>query len=146
MKLRIFIIDDEESIRETYQMHLEGLGHEVIALPDPSFCSVYMGAVCGMENACADILIIDYSMPRMTGLKLLELMEKKGGLTAARFKMILTGDATQIDRTVAQRLGCEVRQKPMRLSELEEGVNTLAKEISPDRKLADLSSIAIPIQ
>lgn len=143
MKLRIFIIDDEESIRETYQMHLEGLGHEVIALPDPSFCSVYMGAVCNMDNACADILIIDYSMPRMTGLRLLELMEKKGSLTAARFKMILTGDATQIDQDVAKRLGCEVRQKPMRLSELEEWVNMLAKDIPADRKLADLSSIQV---
>jgi CheY-like chemotaxis protein len=143
MKLRIFIIDDEESIRETYQMHLEGLGHEVIALPDPSFCSVYMGAVCKVDNACADILIVDYSMPRMTGLRLLELMEKKGGLTAARFKMILTGDATQIDQDVAKRLGCEVRQKPMRLSELEEWVNTLAKDIPADRKLVDLSSIQV---
>jgi CheY-like chemotaxis protein len=141
MKLRIFIIDDEESIRETYQMHLESLGHEVIALPDPSFCSVYMGAVCKVDNAFADILIIDYSMPRMNGLRLLELMEKKGGLTAARFKMILTGDATQIDQDVAKRLGCEVRQKPMRLSELEEWVNMLAKDIPADRKLVDLSSI-----
>lgn len=82
-------------------------------------------------------------MPRMTGLELLELMEKKGGLTAARFKMILTGDATQIDQSVAKRFGCVVRQKPMRLSELVEWVNRLAKEIFADRKLADFSSIGI---
>lgn len=143
MKLRIFIIDDEESIRETFKWHLEGLGHEVIALPDPSFCTVYMGACCKMTNPCADILIIDYSMPRMNGMELLELMEKKGGLTAARFKMILTGDATQIDLSAAERLGCEVRQKPMRLSELEDWVNTLTKEIPANRELADLSSIRL---
>lgn len=143
MKLRIFVIDDEVSIRETFKLHLENLGHEVIALPDPSFCTVYMGACCQMEDACADILIIDYTMPRMTGMELLELMERKGGLTKARFKMILTGDATQVDRSAANRLGCEVRQKPMRLSELEAWVDSLAKEIPPERKLADLSSIKI---
>lgn len=143
MKLRIFIIDDEESIRETFKWHLEGLGHEVIALPDPGFCTVYMGACCKMANPCADILIIDYSMPRMSGMELLELMEKKGGLTAARFKMILTGDATQIDLSAAKRMGCEVRQKPMRLAELEDWVNAKTREIPADRKLADLSSIRI---
>jgi hypothetical protein len=82
-------------------------------------------------------------MPRMTGLKLLELMGKKKGVTAARFKMILIGDATQIDQSVAKRLGCEVRQKLMRLSELEDWVNSLVKKVSADRKLTDFSSIGI---
>ena len=35
MKLRIFVIDDEESIRDTFKLHLEGQGHEVLTAPEP---------------------------------------------------------------------------------------------------------------
>jgi len=139
VKLRIFVIDDEENIRETFKWHLESLGHEVVALPDPSYCAAYVGRPCEVEDACADILIIDYSMPYMDGLSFLELLERNNCLFAAQFIMILTGNANQIDKSVADRIGCEIRQKPMTVLELEEWVNSLAKHIPPDRKLADLA-------
>lgn len=141
MKLRIFVIDDEENIRDTFKWHLEGLGHEVIALPDPSFCTVYMGQGCSHEVPCADVLIIDYSMPKMTGLRFLELLERKGCLTTARFKMILTGNANLVDRDIAARLGCEVREKPMTITDLEEWVDSLKVKIPKGRKLLDLSKL-----
>jgi CheY-like chemotaxis protein len=142
MRLRILIIDDEESLRETFKWHLESLGHEVIVLPDPRPCAAYMRKPCTLKKPCADILIVDYNMPHMNGIELLELMEESGCLFPDYHKMILTGDATRIDHAAAKRLGCVIRQKPLRLADLEIWVDSIAQQIPADRKLADLSEIA----
>lgn len=139
MNFRVFVIDDEESIRETFDWYLSSKGHEVITLPNPSFCALYLGENCDIEDPCADFLIIDYSMPRMNGIEFLELLEKHNCLHSARVKLILTGNANMVDKETAKRLGCEVRQKPMTVIEVEEWINAWAETIPEGRKLADLS-------
>lgn len=141
MSLRIFVIDDEECIRETFDWYLSSKGYEVIALADPSFCSAYLGKACDLATPCADFLIIDYAMPRMNGIEFLELLEKNGCLSTISFKMLLTGNTNLVDMETARRLGCEVRQKPMTVIEVEAWIDSLAGQIPEDRKLADLPDL-----
>jgi len=141
MKLRIFVIDDEECIRDSYKWHLESLGHEVITAAQPEMCNVYRDHHCESDTACGDILIIDYNLPRMTGLEYIEQLHARGCKGAIRWVMLLSGSLTEIDIERAKALGCEVRQKPLRLAELEAWVNDCAKKIAPDRKLIDLDKL-----
>jgi len=46
MKMRIFVIDDEECIRDTMQWHLEDQGHEVLTAHCPLICDIYQGYHC----------------------------------------------------------------------------------------------------
>jgi len=138
MKLRIFIIDDEECIRDSYMWHLESLGHEVITAAQPEMCNIYRDYHCESDVACGDILIIDYNLPIMTGLEYIEQLHAHGCKGAIKQVMLLSGSLTEIDMERAKALGCEIRQKPLRLAELEEWVDECAKTIDPDRKLIDL--------
>jgi len=139
MKLRIFVIDDEESIRETMKWHLEEQGHEVLVAPEPLICDVYLGCKCVDEYACGDILFVDYKMPRMTGLEFVELMAKRGCKGLTENKIIMSGDTTAIDIAKVEKLGCKVVQKPLSLSEVDKIVAVAKKRLHPDRRLADLS-------
>ena len=39
MKLRIFLINEDVSIRKTFKEHLESLGHQVIMASEPFLCA-----------------------------------------------------------------------------------------------------------
>jgi len=141
MKLRIFVIDDEECIRDAFKWHLESLGHEVITAARPEMCSVYQGHDCSLDAACGDMLIIDYNLPIMNGLDFVEQLQRRGCKGAIRRVMLLSGSLAEIDMTRAKVLGCEVRQKPLRLAELEVWVNDCAGDIPADRQLLDLEAL-----
>ena len=139
IKLRIFVIDDEISIRETMQWYLENQGHEVLTAPEPLLCDIYYDCECNEEDPCGDILFVDYNMPRMNGLELVELMSLRGCKGHPENKIIMSGDPSSIDREKAKDLGCTVEQKPINFKRVNEIIEKCKTRIRQDRKLADLS-------
>jgi len=75
-------------------------------------CDIYTGNCCGSESACTDVLLIDYNMPRMTGLEFIELMSRRGCKVCPAAKIIMSGDTTAIDMERVKQQGCQVVQKP----------------------------------
>lgn len=144
MKLRIFVIDDEESIRETMQWHLEDQGYEVLTAAEPKLCAIYQGHECSGEYSCGDLLFIDYNMPQMNGLDFIERMSQRGCKASAQNKIIMSGDITAIDTSKAKRLGCKIEQKPLLFSRVDEIIAECKTRIPKQRKLADLSTKAPP--
>ena len=98
--------------------YIEDLGHEVITAPEPTSCEVYQGHICNQESPCGDALIIDYNMPKMTGLEFIEQMSKKGCKGLAANKFLMSGNITDICRKKVQELDCSLAQKPIELSDL----------------------------
>jgi CheY-like chemotaxis protein len=141
MKLRIFVIDDEECITYTMRLHLEELGHEVLTAPDPTLCPVYQGGMCDHDHVCGDIFFVDRHMPRMDGLTFIELMERRGCKGLTRNKVIMSGALTQEDLDRAKKLGCTALGKPVPLDEITRLIEEMEKSVPADRKLADLSGI-----
>ena len=139
MKLRILVIDDDECIRDTLKWHLEGLGHEVIVAPEPMLCDVYKGDCCIKGRPCADLALIDFRMPRMTGLEFIELMAKHGCNSLPSSKILMSGDTSSIDMEKVQQLGCRLVQKPFKFDQLDEILRQVLERVEPDRQLADLS-------
>ncbi|PLX71677.1 MAG: hypothetical protein C0614_14290 [Desulfuromonas sp.] len=138
MKLRIFVIDDEPCITDTLNWHLSDQGHEVICAPEPTSCSIYQGGQCDHEHPCGDILFVDKSMPKMSGLDFVEHMNKKGCKGLAQNKVVMSGALEQKDIQKALELGCTVVHKPITLDQIDAMIEEMKKAIPSDRKLANL--------
>lgn len=68
----VYIVDDDDAIREALQYLLEGAGHEVRTYADgPSFL-----AACGDD--CAGCVILDLSMPGMNGHEVQLALKERG--------------------------------------------------------------------
>ena len=72
MKLRIFVIDDEECIRDTFRWYLEDQGHEVITAESPKTIINFSNNCNRRKHACGDVFFVDHNMPEMTGMTFLE--------------------------------------------------------------------------
>lgn len=134
MKLRILVIDDEECIRDTFKWHLKAQGHEVVTASEPAQCDIYLGNCCQSETPCADVLLIDYNMPNITGLEFIELMAQRGCKSHPANKVIMSGNTTAIDMQRVEQLGCQVVQKPFSFRELDQVVLQIAERIKAARK------------
>jgi len=119
-KLRILIVEDEESIRDSLQWFLEDLGHEVIATSVPDQCDVYQGQPCTREKSCTDALIIDQHLPGILGLDFVEKLKERGCKGIITNMLLVSGDATSVDMDKANTLGLSVVQKPMTFDFLED--------------------------
>jgi len=130
--VRILIIDDEEAIRESMQMFLEDLGYDVRTAADPVSCPVYCKGHCQQSERCADVIFVDQTMPKMSGLEFLQLQAARGCKLAPQCKMLMTGDLTERLYHQAQELGCHVEQKPVRLDRVVEFILTAQKVLYPE--------------
>ncbi len=124
--MKIYLIEDEKSIRDTLKVYLENLGHHVVAEVEPFTCAVYHGGVCSQEKACADVLIIDFHLPKINGLDFVSMLKENGCKGLITNVLLMSGDTSSIDREKAESLGCLVVQKPMRFSFVREWLQSIS--------------------
>ncbi|MFH0953607.1 MAG: response regulator [Verrucomicrobiota bacterium] len=134
MKLRALVFEDDEYTRFLLVTLLKRRGYEVIPFEDPSQCPLEEGRVC--YAACADVLISDLRMPRMTGLEFLERQKKRGCPIANT--ALVSGAWSYAELTRAEELGCQVFHKPFNLSEVNAWLAACEQAVDPGRVLADL--------
>ena len=140
MKLKIIVIDDDTGIREMFKSYLEHQGHDVFTAPEPELCDIYNGHECKEDYPCGDLMLIDYNMPNMTGVDFLKSMESRGCKGLSTTKVLMSGNTYAIDKEIAWKLGCQIVQKPLTFQMLDELILRVKEGLSPERKLADLSS------
>ena len=119
-KKRILIIDDEPAVRRTVRAALESAGYE---------CAESENGAAGLawlEENQADLIIVDYHMPVMSGLRLLERIHGKHNGKALPIIM-LSGVLKEKDKQKALELGAfAVVDKPCNFREL---VHTVGEAI-----------------
>jgi two-component system, OmpR family, response regulator ChvI len=76
---RLVLVDDDELLREVLAGNLAQAGYEVQVFPDPALA---LDAIPGIH---ADLLILDWKMPNMSGLELLQALRGRGVTTRALF-------------------------------------------------------------
>jgi CheY-like chemotaxis protein len=117
-KLRVNVFDDDVHNLKLLELFMTQRGYEVMTFDRPVNCSLYDGQPeCNNSKPCADIIITDHQMPRMTGLEMLLLHKQRGCKTDIRNKALISGDPYSIDMRLVEELGCSFFSKPLRLGE-----------------------------
>ena len=68
----IYIVDDEQAVRESLQLLLETMGYQVQVYPS---AEAFLEAVAGLPSGC---LIVDLQMPEMDGIELQRQLTARG--------------------------------------------------------------------
>lgn len=134
---RVLIFDDEATIRKLLWEYFDRRKYEVFTFPHPKSCTLcdIQSCSCPTQEACSDIIISDLNMPFMKGLDFLEQQIKKG--CKCEHLALLSGDLTAADSDRAKPFGIKLFKKPVKLSELDDWVKTVEKEIPAGRLLSD---------
>lgn len=131
-KERILVVDDSQEIRQFLKQYvLMPLGYEVLTAPDGQ---------AGLQTALEqnpDLIMLDMSMPRMTGLQMLEELRKASNRSPVIF-MTMHGS----ERIAAEvfRLGVrEYMVKPFTLDEVRGAIDRALHETRLEREKEELS-------
>jgi CheY-like chemotaxis protein len=138
---RAIVIDDDPSCRALLELLLKKKGYEVISLSRPCLCPLFgeVECSCSRDHFCGDFLLTDNRMPGMTGLEFVE--RQTGGACKGIFahKAVLSGSWSQEELARAERLGCQVFDKPFKLREILAWLDEREKKIQAGRKLVSLN-------
>src|ERR1700689_4262214 len=118
-KSLVFVVDDEEGVRELLCDALSIAGFETMAAKDGE------SALVALRSAKPDLLILDVNMPFLNGFELLAQIRSKGNLTPA---LMLSARGDRSDVTQGLRLGADdYVTKPFGLEELLLRVNAILR-------------------
>lgn len=119
-KPRILIFDDEAIILKLLEHCFVKLGFEVFSYQTPVVCPFNKNSNGGCESlsACADLMLSDFQMPRMTGIELFQLQEQRGCKLGRKMKAIMSGHSDVGLLTRCEDLGYRFIEKPFACSDL----------------------------
>lgn len=123
MKLKILVLDQEQSLRELLRTYLTRQGHDVMAYGDPATCPLYRNLTnerccCTRTSSCADVILADINLPTVNTLDFLELQRRRGCKALDANKAVLSTRATNELRAAIEAFGCHLIKKPFRLEEI----------------------------
>lgn len=120
---KILVVDDEPIMVDIITAHLNRAGFwNTVGMSDP------IDAMDGVYIESPDLLIVDISMPRMSGNELLEIV-RSDSTTEGLPVLVITGSRKESDLNRARDLGA---------------AEILAKPIRPERLLAAVTSAVGP--
>lgn len=125
--VKILVVDDEKSIRNTFEIFLNKEGHDVLLAEDAS------QAIVIIQNNDVDIILTDIVMPKITGLELLEEVNEKISDIPV---IIMTGEPTlNTARKAVKDNAFDYLIKPISKDELLKAVdNAIIKKDLIDKK------------
>ena len=135
--IRVFLFEDEHLFPSPQQKALTESGFEVYPFSTPALCPHATESACQCPEGllCADAIITDVNMPRISGLDFVGRQQKRGcrcnnyGVISAKW----SGD----DLSLAEVLGCTAFKKPVDPREVAAWLQGVAKGIDPGRELSD---------
>lgn len=148
--MRVLLFEEDLGVRTFLLAFLTRQGYEVMAyqgataMPDPE-----PDYRCSHEKPCADVLLMDLRMRSLTaigitGLDLIEYRLKNGCQIPPENIALLSGYWTAEYAAPAYELGCQIFEKPFRLTEIQEWLSTRTPRSELVRSLLD-SPLAEPI-
>lgn len=140
MRLRVFIIEPDDALRESLAMFVAECGHEVVAATAPETCPFYRNdsCVCLQEHACGDILLLGQHLPLLKGITFIERRLRGGCKGMIANVALLCRPWSDSDRRRAEALGCRYLETPLRLTELADWLQLVAQRVNPQRQLTPL--------
>lgn len=123
MTKQVWIIDDDEEMAQAVSLMLKLLNCRV-----SHFLHARTAAKELMEGKCPELLILDISMPEVTGIMMLEFVRRRPEWQELPIIM-LSSEAADVQIEEAFRLGADAYvTKPVSLDELETAIETAFKK------------------
>jgi CheY-like chemotaxis protein len=137
MKLRLFIVDDDQNVRDVMANILRRCGHDILTFPDACSCCRANAPACPCSEgeACADAVLTDLKMPDVDGLQFLDGLQQRG--CRIRNKAIISAYWTSASMLHAFHRGYRVFEKPAGIWDVEGWLATCVKQSPSQRLLAD---------
>ena len=111
-QLRFLVVDDNEDIRDVFCRLVERAGHGASTAHDGQ------DAVETLERERFDVMLLDLTMPRMTGVEVVRWLRDRPDVAPALRIVVISAWAGE-NRAVLQELGITtVMQKPLRIQQL----------------------------
>ena len=118
--MKILLLEDEAMLRATIEEYLNDLGHQIVSFAEG------VQALEAIEELVFDLLILDINVPTITGLELVEELNKKGRSVPVIFISALI-DIDKISQ--AFELGAsDYLKKPFHLKELGLRIDRIKRE------------------
>ncbi|HSB07476.1 MAG TPA: sigma-54 dependent transcriptional regulator [Thermodesulfobacteriota bacterium] len=128
--MKILIIDDDQSIRETLEMFLHEKGYEVITSEDGG------KGLEAVQRERPDIVILDIRLPGMDGLEVLRKIKENG---EDIYVIMITAYHAMETTIQAMKLGAyEYIHKPIDVDELEIAIEKVVNNRKLNTRLEDL--------
>jgi signal transduction histidine kinase/ActR/RegA family two-component response regulator len=121
-QLRVLVVDDDRAVREMAAEMLRERGHAVVTAADGAEALAVLDGP-GAHEQPFDLMLVDYVMPGMTGVSLIQAAQVlQPGLRA----LLVTGNA---ESQTAELIGADqVMRKPFTIAQLEERMARLMEE------------------
>ncbi len=118
-KRRAIVFDDDIVVTGLLKKFLTLRDYDVLTFLEPRICPIYEDSTeCGTNHACADIMIVDFSMPGMNGVEMLKAQSARKCKLSPRNKALMTGYSDAFDRGAIEALGCAFFEKPLDFNKL----------------------------
>ena len=137
MKLKILVVDDDESIRNMLKTALESKGHEVTTLADPTEFKYFdqLSCPCPEGEPCTDVLIADIVMPNIEGIDFCKKLKASGCRPLAKGNVaIISGYLTIHYMNELNDLGIHYMRKPFEMKEMFEWIEQCQARIKESPK------------
>jgi DNA-binding response OmpR family regulator len=119
----IWLIDDDKEMAGAVSLMLKMLGHTT-----RHFLTARLAAKELLDGHRPDLILLDISMPEVTGIMMLEFIRRRAEWNDLPVLM-LSSEATEIQVEEAHRLGADgYVMKPATLEELEQAIQTVWKK------------------
>ena len=124
-QLRFLVVDDNEDIRDVFCRLVERAGHEAATAYDGQ------DAVETLEREKFDVMLLDLTMPRMTGVEVVRWLRDRPDVAPALRIVVISAWAGE-NRAVLQELGITtVMQKPLRIQQLTDLIAETLRDLEP---------------
>lgn len=134
-KIRIILLDDLDSIRNSLSKFFTLSGYEVFSFSSPMICPLQLEPECRcIENqTCTDIIITDLDMPGMSGLNFIQNQKNKN--CKCEHIALMSGLWTEEKLNHADELRCKIFTKPVLPNDILGWIKDVTNKIDPDREL-----------
>jgi len=133
------LYDDDQIVLDMLKLFFVRRGYEVFDYIEPVVCPLKKNPDerCDNFHPCADVIISDYQMPKMTGLELLQKQSKKGCKVDIKMKAIMSGNSDEKIIAKCNDLGYCFFQKPFTFSKLSIWLSEQEKFFDLSQQLAE---------
>jgi CheY-like chemotaxis protein len=138
-KPRVIIYDDDTIILDMLGRFFVKRGYEVYSYNEPVVCPLDEGLAdsCANLSPCADVMISDFQMPKMTGIELFQRQAERGCRLDIKMKAIMSGYAGEDLASQYKDLGCSFFQKPFSMPALSVWLSERERHFDLSQQLND---------